>query len=423
MRVQLLIGRFALSLCLILTVLCVSSAEETRKDYAAMTRPDLTGRTSVTAPVTVRSFIDGDTTHFYLSQDGEGKDILKARYLAVNTPETTGKVEEYGKKASDFTRSRLENAAAILVESDDTRWNIDSTGSRTLVWVWYLPEGESEYRNLNIELLQNGLAIASNSANNRYGDLCMSAIAQAKAEKLNIYSGQKDPDFYYGDAIELTLRELRVHPEEYNGKKVAFNGIITANSGNSVYVESTDAETGLPFGISVYYGYSMNGAGLDILSVGNEARIVGTMQYYEMGGTWQVSGLTYRMMKPKDTGNIQKLSSGHAASFTPVTASRFMGNVVIPVGEGEAEFPYAALVQATTLEMAGLTVRDAYCSDAKEWTLSCESAGTGVQIFAPSLRDGGALIGHTVTVRGIADAFDGTWQIRVLSENHIVITD
>ena len=54
----------------------------------------------------------------------------------------------------------------------------------------------------------------------------MAALGQAKAQKLNVYSGERDPDFYYGDAVELTLKEPRSNPEAYNGKKVAFEGVL-----------------------------------------------------------------------------------------------------------------------------------------------------------------------------------------------------
>ena len=69
------------------------------------------------------------------------------------------------------------------------------------------------------------------------------------------------------------------------------------------------------YGMAVYYGYNLNGAGLEIISVGNEARIVGTVQYYEAGGTYQVSDLNYRMMKPDDPNNIQLLSEGNEPAY------------------------------------------------------------------------------------------------------------
>lgn len=422
MRVQLLIKRIlplVLILALCLGSVCAEDSGAVYTDYAAKAHLMMNGPT-LTQEVTVKLYVDGDTTHFYVPSSVSENGVLKARYIGINTPETTGKIEEYGKAASRFTRDKLENAASIVVESDNGKWNIDSTGSRTLVWVWYRNEGEMEYRNLNIELLQNGLAIANSSANNRYGDLCLGAIAQAREMKLNVYSGKKDPDFYYGDAVELTLRELRLNAEAYNGVKVAFSGIITVNSGNSVYVESMDEETGLSFGMSVYYGYGLNGAGLDILSVGNEARIVGTMQYYEAGDSWQVSGLSYRMMKPKDPGNIQKLSGGHEAPYTEVTAAAFSGDVTIVTDEGEISVPYAETALATTVTIPHLTVTGVHCSQEGEWTIYCEQDGIRVQLYAPSLEDGYAFVGHTYTVKGVADRFSGRYQVRIFTVTDLI---
>jgi hypothetical protein len=232
--------------------------------------------------------------------------VLKARFLAINTPESTGKIEPYGKAASNYTKNALRNAESIIIESDTATWNPDSTGNRYLVWVWYKTAEMEDYRNLNIEILQNGLAIASNSNNNIYGSICMSAIDQARQMKLMVYSGEKDPDFYDGAAVELTLRELRSNIESYRDILVAFDCIITSNSNDTVYVEQYDPETDMYYGISIYYGNSgIGGDGLKILSIGNQVRIVGKVQYYETGETWQISGLKYRAMKPKDPENIQ----------------------------------------------------------------------------------------------------------------------
>ena len=173
-------------------------------DYVGQLKLDMTSST-LKQEVTVKSFIDGDTTHFYVPTSLMGTGVIKARYLAINTPESTGKIEEWGKAASAFTKSKLSSAESIIIESDTEVLNADSTGDRYLLWIWYKPYGSDSYRNLNLEILQNGLAIASNSANNRYGELCMAAIAQAKASKLHVYSGEQDPDFYYGEAQVVTL--------------------------------------------------------------------------------------------------------------------------------------------------------------------------------------------------------------------------
>ena len=403
-------------------------------DYAASVTLNMVSD-SAKEEVTVKTFIDGDTTHFYVPETVMETGVLKARYLSINTPESTGKIEEYGKAASNFTREKLSAATSIIIESDDSNWNVDSTGDRHLVWVWYKTAEDEEYRNLNIEILQHGLAIANSSAQGRYGSTCVKAIDQAKAHKLNVYSGQKDPDFYYGEAVELTLKELRTNTEAYNGIKVAFNGVITTNSDNSVYVESYDAETDMYYGFSVYYGFGLSGEGLDILSVGNEARIVGTVQYYEVGGTYQVAGLSYRMMKPDDPGNIQKLSDGHEPAYVLTDAETFVnGKVEVEVAEEKKEFAYAELALGSSIEMQNLTVKDIYTTTNEEssskgaMTLTCEVDGMEVSVRTAVLLDAdGKLItedaykGKMIDVKGIVDYYDGTYQIKVFSADNITI--
>lgn len=401
-----------------------------------MLKLDMTSDT-LKQEVTVRSFVDGDTTHFYVSESVVSGGILKARYLAINTPESTGKIEEYGKAASNFTRSKLENADAIMIESDDGKWNVDSTGGRYLVWVWYKPKGESEYRNLNLEILQNGLAIASSTANNRYGTTCMAALGQAKAQKLNVYSGERDPDFYYGDAVELTLKELRSNPEAYNGKKVAFEGVISSDNSNSITVEEYDADTDMYYGISVYYGFSLSGEGLDIISVGNRSRIVGTVQYYEAGGVYQVSGLSYNMMRPDDPGNLKKISEGHTPSYKETTAATFASEVTLEAEEGSVTAKYAELALATTISMKGLTVNKAESigkegtSSHGEMTLICTADdGTEVRLRTEAMNDSEGklvtsddLLGKNIDIRGIVDYYAGNYQIKVFSYKHILFNN
>ena len=424
-------------LSLMLLLCCIpafADAPAEPVDYAGQLRLNMASET-VKTEVTVKTFVDGDTTHFNVSASVAQSGVLKARYLAVNTPEVTGKIEEYGKKAAAFTREKLTNAVSIIVESDDHKWNLDSTGERHLVWVWYKPDEDSDYRCLNLELLQNGLCKANSTANNRYGSICSNALDQARARKLNVYSGQKDPDFYYGDAIEMTLKELRTNLNAYNGMKVAFNGIVTMNSSNSVFVEAYDPETDMYYGMSVYYGYGLSGAGLEILSVGNEVRIVGTLQYYEAGGTWQVSGLTYRMMRPKDPGNIQKLSDGHSPAYVLTSPDTFVNGLVVIKGEdAERTFPYAEMAMSTSIEMHGLKVKHVYTTDNEDsssngaMTLTCEADGVSVLVRTAVLTDAEgkrvteeAFYGKTIDVKGVVDFYDGTHQIKVLTINNINI--
>ena len=403
-------------------------------DYASSVKLNLSSDTAK-QEVTVKTYVDGDTVHFHVPTSVSDSGVLKARFLAVNTPESTGKIEEYGKKAANFTREKLSSATSIVIESDSSTWNLDSTGGRYLVWVWYKTADSEDYRNLNIEILQNGLAKPSSSANTRYGSVCMSALNQAKAWKYHVHSGQKDPDFYYGQAQELTLKELRANISSYNGVKVAFEGVITLNNNNGVYVEDFDPETNMYHGLYVYYGFGLNGAALDIISVGNRARIVGTVQYYEAGDSYQVSGLTYRMMDPEDPGNIQKISDGHAPAFVLTGAEQFTTAAVeIETEDGIKEFDYNYMALGTSIAMNNLQVKDVYTTDDEEsssygaMTLTCEVDGIQIPVRTVVLYDENkklvtedAYWGKCIDVKGIVDYYDGEYQIKVFSTGAITV--
>ena len=441
----------SLLLALIIVILCLSSctpgeggstttssaggtAQIEKKDYVSELKLNMNSETKKQV-ATVKTYVDGDTTHFHVPEDVIEGGVLKARYLAINTPESTGKIEEYGKKASEFTRAKLSSAVSIILESDDDKWNRDSTDSRYLVWVWYKESEDGEYRNLNLEILQNGLAVASSTGNNRYGSVCLSALAQARAEKLNVYSGEKDPDFYYGDAVELTLRELRLNVSDYTNTKVAFEGVITRNDGRSVYIEDYDSDSGLYFGMTVYYGFGLSGAGLSIISVGNRARIVGTVQYYEAGDSYQVSGLTYRQMKPDDPNNIKKISDGHKPAFALVSAEKFASGMVT-LEDGGKEYRFAELSLYTSVSMEDLTVKSIYTTSSDDssskgaMTITCEKDGVTVTVRTAVLtgKDGKLVTaeryeGKNISVRGIVEHYDGEYQIKVLSVDDITINN
>ena len=424
-----------LILCTLISTLISCTPQETEPehiDYAASVKLDMTSDT-LKQEVTLKAHIDGDTTHFNVPSSVMEDGVIKARYLAIDTPESTGKIEEWGKAASSFTKNKLATAASIIIESDDGKWNVDSTGDRHLVWVWYKTSDSSEYRNLNIEILQNGLAIASNSAQNRYGETCLKAIAQAETEKLCVYSDEKDPDFFYGDAIELTLKELRANIKEYDGSKVAFTGIVTKSYNNGVFVENYDAETDMYNGIYIYYGFNLSGGGLEILEIGNEVRIVGTVNFYENNGTYQVSGLSYRAMKPNDPNNIQKLSDGHSPAYVLTSPETFTKkDVKITVSDEEKTLEYAELAMNSSIRMEGLKVKSCYTTTGSDSsngaiTITCEANGIEITVRTTVLYDNGELVtqdrfeGETISVNGIVDYFKGSYQIKVLSVKDIDI--
>lgn len=406
-------------------------------DYASQVKLDMNSdRAKI--EVTVHQFIDGDTTHFNVPKTIAATGVLKARYLSINTPESTGAIEEWGKAASKFTRSKLENATSIILESDTSKWDLDSTGARHLVWVWYKTAGMDDYRNLNLEILQEGLAIASNSANNTYGDYCMAAIDQARAYGLYVYSNAKDPDYYYGDAIQVTIKELATNPQKYEGKTVACEGVVTKDDSGSIYVEEYDEVTGMYHGITCFKGYNLPSKGLEIITVGNRVRIVGSVQYWEGGGIYQISDLSYRIMRPNDPDNIQFISGGHSPAYVltdPATFCTAKKTVTIVDDEGnevEKEFSYAELALNTTIEMKDLYVKSVYTTNNGgdsdgAMTLTCTYGSYTITVRTNVLIEDGKVVtasyfqGKTIDVKGLVASYNGSYQIKLLSLNDVVI--
>lgn len=417
------------------------SGQAQRVDYVSELTLDMSSD-SLKQVATVKAYIDGDTTHFYVPKSVSSSGVLKARYIAINTPESTGRIEEYGKKASNFTKEKLKNAESIILESDNDKWNADSTGDRYLVWVWYRNSATEEYRNLNIEILQEGLAIGSNSGQNRYGDTALDALNQAKNLKYNVFSGEKDPDFYYGEAVSVTLAELRTNIQNYDGVKVAFDATVARCYNDGVYVEAYDEETGTHNGIYIYYGQDLaqlGSKGLGIIStIGNYVKVVGKVSYYETGNSYQVTDLKLKAREPDNPDNIKLISSGNEVPYTEIDADLFTSKVsrVAIVDEEEVlkEFDYAELLLATSVSMKGLVVDSIYTttneesSDKGAMTLTCKVGDKTVVVRTAVLKDADGNIiteeyfdGKTMDVQGIVDCFDGTYQIKVFRLDDITI--
>jgi len=410
-------------------------------DYAGSVKLDFGSSKTAKQQVSVKGFIDGDTTHFYVPVNISKTGILKARYLGVNTPESTGKIEPYGKRASNFTKSKLESAEDIWLESDNATWNLDSTGERHLVWVWYKPEGSSTYRNLNLELLQEGLSLASSGGQTTYGDECLSATIQAEKHKKNMFSGEKDPDFWYDGAIPITLISLCTNLDLYKDKRVVFEGTISYDMNKNVYIQDYDPETDMNYGMTVYYGYGLQGTGLEIMSPGNRVRIVGVVQYSE-GWGWQVSDIYYDEFFPDDPDCIQLVEENVEVDYRLTTPADFKKEVKVEVlkeFEGEETeirtFKYGDPAISSAIEMRNLNVEryDVNTNDTDSkgaLTLHCrDKDGNTFQIYTANvLRDengkplsGDLFKGKTINVKGIVSKHYGTYQISVFNNDDITV--
>ena len=411
-------------------------------NYVSQLKLDLNSATAKTE-ATVKIYIDGDTTHFNVPETVVKGGVLKARYLAINTPESTGKVEPYGKVASDFTKSKLKEATSIILESDNSTWNADSTGTRYLVWIWYKTATSSEYRNLNLEILQNGLCIGNSTLNNIYGETCMSALNQAKAMKLNLYSGKKDPTFYYGEAIPMTLKELRLNMTDYLQKTVAVEGVITRFYNDGVYFEEYDEESDMYFGMYAYYSKTANARILDLMDIGNRVRLVGTVTEFQ--GSYQISGLIYDKYKPDSLGNCKLLSKDNEASYRVTTVEDYLGKkditVYVPDEENPEQtvekqltFDYAELALYTTVTVNNLKITKTYATSSENVlsngavTITCDYNGKTVTVRTMPFKDENNqligkdyyTIGKTINVRGVIEYFDGNYQIKVYKLSDVI---
>ncbi len=427
-------------------------------DYAGQLKLDMDSPT-YKWEVTVKQHIDGDTTHFYISSQGNingipktpGIDgILKARYLDINTPESTGKIEPWGKAASNFTKERVTNAESIIIESEDANWNVDSTGERFLVYVWYKLPGQEDYRNLNLEILQEGLAVSSTSVDALYGEMFTKAIGQASDMKKYVYApaSVKDPDFPYGDAQFMTLKELKVNIADYLGQRVAFEGVIVKDNGGSVYIEAYDEADGFYYGISAYYLTSgLDGYGLELLQVGNKIRFAGVVG--EFGGSYQITDLKYDVWNTSNSKNMNLISTDNEIGYQEVSYLHFdprsnEGSVRIDVMvDGEEvtkEFAFAELAQDASVSMKNLKVVSAYTTKQGNSkgaiSLTClvdGVAGQTITVRTTVLRDENdqvitqdMFVGKTIDVKGTIDYYlpegetVGSYQIALFSIDDVV---
>lgn len=455
----------------VLFTACGDSEGEDTVDYVSQVKLDFTSETKK-QEVTVRLYVDGDTTHFdpvansklpgcnnsadFYAESSPTKGYAKARYLAINTPESTGQIEPYGKKASRFTRSKLESAKSIIIESDDDKWNIDSTGSRYILWIWYMPEGGSEYRNLNIEILQEGYAFDSSASENRYGTYAYGAVTQAQNQQLIVFSGEPDDEYYYGGPINVDLKELRFNASSYEGIKIAVEGTVVADFNNSVYIEDKFydvegyEEEGITIGMPVYYSYT-TGKVLDILSVGNKVNVVGVVQFYETGGFYQITDIkAYDRYNPDNPNNCKLIEEvGLDKAFNELSAKDFVSTtdkISLEVNkkteDGETvptvvTKTYSEALLSTSVSFNDLTVYKIYTTTNEEssskgaMTLYCRASdGSELMVRTEVLKDSSgnlitesAYLNKVINVKGIVELFNGKYQIKCHRADYITVVE
>lgn len=118
--------------------------------------------------------VDGDTAYFNIN----GK-VYKTRFLYINTPESTNKVEPYGSEAAEFSCSKLKEGN-ITLETDGG--NLFDKYDRLLAWVWI------DDKLLQEEITRAGLVKGFyDYGDYRYEERIHAAMEEAKTSQRGMY--------------------------------------------------------------------------------------------------------------------------------------------------------------------------------------------------------------------------------------------
>jgi len=312
-------------LLLVLFIFFVSSCNDSKVvDYVAQTKLEQTfSKTSSFTgadgieEVTLYQAVDGDTIHV---TDKAGT-ILKLRFLGVDTPESTSKVEPWGMAASKFTKNIVKNCKSLVIQSEGGAATTDNY-ERYLTWVWYQAEEGEDYRLLNLELVQEGYSFGKTDGLVRYKDVILNAATQARRQGIKVF-GETDTTYCYNEAIELSLKELRTsldkdgNDSEYYNKKVVFEAtVVGLDKNGTYYLNDTDLETGITYGIQAYSNQAGTTGYLN--TVGNRVKLSGTVVYYETGGVYQLTSIIDKMIS-KNVDNIKLISENYEYEVDDIT--------------------------------------------------------------------------------------------------------
>ncbi len=209
--------------------------------------------------VSLYSTIDGDTAHFTTKEkNSKGDTVLKSRFYGIDTPESTGKVQPWGKPASIYTSTILEKAnenGTIVVSSPSKEYGApspDSTGSRyvSLIWVNETVKNapKESLKLLNLMIVQDGYSWVKNVSDfPEYTETFYAAETQAKNLGLHLFGTDDDPYYNYGSYTNVSLLDLKTemvasikdssHKNAYDNAKVTVQGTVAGYSNHILYIQ------------------------------------------------------------------------------------------------------------------------------------------------------------------------------------------
>lgn len=214
------------------------------------------------------SCTDGDTCNF-ITLDNTS---VKVRFMGINTPESTAKVEPWGVKASKFTEKKLTAAVNICLVNDiDAYTKYDSSGGRNLGFVWYQETASDPWRCLNLELVEQCYSKNQLFTDSTLGylDSFVKAGSFGEGGGYRVY-GTKDPTYDYSNTVvEVTLFDIRNRYSDYgidpvtgtSGKQLRVKALVVGQIGDNLVLRDlvrdlTQAETDPYICIYAYAGYN-----------------------------------------------------------------------------------------------------------------------------------------------------------------------
>ncbi len=302
---------------------------------------------------------DGDTSTFTGKNSGQR---FTVRYLGIDTPESTAGYEKWGKAASLWNANILKNASQIAIESNDYKVNYDSNGTRILAYVWYKSSSDSEWRNLNIETVQEGYSNytgTTSSIKAEYHEAFTNACNQASKNKLRVFGD--DEDIYYPTTIqEVNLKELNDNYDKYYDETtdvpthIAFDAyLVSLTFSSSSFVNATveqevDGAT-YQFDITVGYSTSIIGQKFTSSDKGTLYHIVG----FTMAGR-SIHGLVPKTITDGPEYTIQKVA-GYSMKFESAKVTQIISTssdiVRVEVKVGSRKYTLAITKSDASFEL------------------------------------------------------------------------
>ena len=155
--------------------------------------------------------VDGDTAKFIYKDE-----VITARFLAIDTPETvhpTKEEEKFGKDASEYTCKKIKEAKKITLEYDEDSDKLDKY-NRHLVWVF------TDDTLLQKKLVEKGLAsVAYLYGDYKYTDILEEAEQKAEDNNLGIWSIEEETEETKNDS---NIEEKNKNTDKKNNINTTF---------------------------------------------------------------------------------------------------------------------------------------------------------------------------------------------------------